>query len=585
MVSATSDRGGALHPNAGRAAFMLVRETFTRQGYRRPPRLATQAAGPRWACYVLPVIHDLATATRPSTPLRADLIVVGAGPGGLMAAMVAAEAGLGVVVLEAGPFVPPSAMNQREDDMLPLLYAEAGTRMSADRGVHIHQGRGLGGSTLHNLNLCKRIPTAVLADWRRQSRLGHLSEGAWAGLYAEVEALLSVSEVPEAMVSPHNDVLRRGMRALGWRGGLLRHNRTGCVQSGFCALGCSFDAKNNAAKVALPRAVDAGAVVLTHAEATRIMLEPNATSGRPRVAGVQVRALGAEAQTPRAPPRGELVVRAPRVCVSASATGTAALLLRSDVPHPAGSIGDTLRLHPAVVAAGRFEAPIDAWRGVPQSIECTELLDFDAAHGGDTPPPRTDGQPGSNRVWIVPAFAHPMATATMLPGLGAQHAASMARYRHLAVLTAMVHDRSAGRVRPRGERGVRIDYAPDEADRRDLRAGLVASARLLLAAGAAEVFAPTEPMLSARTVADLEAWADAPIGPRGQRLTAVHPMGSVPMDDDPKRAFVDSAGRSHHVEGLFVADGSLFPTSIGVPPQLSIFAMGLHVGRAIVGAA
>jgi choline dehydrogenase-like flavoprotein len=58
-------------------------------------------------------------------------------------------------------------------------------------------------------------------------------------------------------------------------------------------------------------------------------------------------------------------------------------------------------------------------------------------------------------------------------------------------------------------------------------------------------------------------------------------MGGVSMGDDPARAAVDSRGRHHHVRGLYVADGSLFPSSIGVPPQLSVYALGLHVGRAI----
>lgn len=65
-------------------------------------------------------------------------------------------------------------------------------------------------------------------------------------------------------------------------------------------------------------------------------------------------------------------------------------------------------------------------------------------------------------------------------------------------------------------------------------------------------------------------------------VTAVHPMASVPMGDDPTVAAVASDGHHHHLRGLWVADGSLFPTSIGVPPQISIYAMGLHVGRAIV---
>jgi choline dehydrogenase-like flavoprotein len=65
-------------------------------------------------------------------------------------------------------------------------------------------------------------------------------------------------------------------------------------------------------------------------------------------------------------------------------------------------------------------------------------------------------------------------------------------------------------------------------------------------------------------------------------LTSVHPMGSLPLGDDPRRSVVDPQGRHHQVAGLYVADGSLFPTSIGGPPQLSIYAAGRKIARHLV---
>ena len=208
-----------------------------------------------------------------------------------------------------------------------------------------------------------------------------------------------------------------------------------------------------------------------------------------------------------------------------------------------------------------------AWQGIPQTYECTELLQLD----------RDDGL----RVWIVPAFAHPVGTAVLVPGHGAPHRALMERYAHLAVLTAMVHDRTRGRVRPDGDMGLSIDYWPDEDDRAQLRIGLAACAKLLFAAGARRVFVPTHPPRVYERGDSLRDLERLDITPGLLDISSVHPMGSVPMGDDPSAA-VDSEGRHHHLHGLWIADGSLFPSSIGVPPQLSIYALGLHVGRAIV---
>jgi choline dehydrogenase-like flavoprotein len=510
------------------------------------------------------MIYDASSWDVPQS-FSADLVVIGSGAGGSMAAMAAAEAGLKVYVLEAGAFVPPSRMTQREEEMLPQLLWDNGGRMTKDKATRIHQGRGVGGSTLHNINLCKRIPGPVLAQWRRERGLAHLPEDRWNTLYDEVEDLLTVSEVPPSRWSRHNQILKQGCEALGWRGGGLAHNRSGCLGSGFCLLGCAYDAKNNALKVPIPRAIDAGASVLANCQAITI-----------DHAGGTVQGVNAVALHPiTRKVLGAVRIDAPRVCVSASATGTAAILQRSRIPDPGGETGERLRIHPALVAAGVFRDPVRAWQGIPQTYECTQFLDFEAAHSGGPPPPNT-------RNWIVTAFAHPVGTATMMPGLGADHTDTMSNYAHMAVLTSMLHDNTAGVVRPSGDLGLSIDYWPDEADCEELVRGLVASVELLLAAGAEKAVVPTDPVRIFRRGDDLSELRKLKLTRGLLDVTAVHPMGSVPMGDDPTVAAVGSNGRHHHVDGLWVADGSLFPSSIGVPPQLSIYAMGLHVGRSLV---
>lgn len=506
--------------------------------------------------------------------ITADLCIIGSGAGGSSAAAVAAEAGLKVVILEAGPFVPPSVMNQREEDMIPALLEANGAQTSADRGCAIIQGRALGGSTVHNINLCKRIPLPILQEWIAKNGLEHLPIEAWDALYTEVESLLEVSTIPPDLYSAHNLLLKQGAEKLGWTSGGLQHNRSGCVSSGFCAVGCAYDAKNNAVKVFIPRAVDAGAQILTHCKAVRILTRDK------RVIGVEAVALDPLTRDAI----GRITINCPQVCVSASATGSAALLLRSDIPDPSGRTGRGLTIHPALVAAGEFDEPVYAWKGIPQSYECTQFLNFEAAH----PPVDADQSlkeaaslPG-HRSWLITAFAHPMSTATMLPGFGGEHSRLMARYDHLAVFSAMVHDQSAGRVTPRGDLGWKIDWTPNQADQRELLYGTMRATEMLFAAGAKRVVFPSRPLLDFKpgdSLARLETFA---IRPDTVQITAVHPMSTVPMGNDPRQSPVDSRGKHHHMEGLWVADGSLFPTSIGVPPQLSIYAMGLHVGRAIV---
>jgi choline dehydrogenase-like flavoprotein len=489
--------------------------------------------------------------------LSVDAVVVGTGAGGSIALRELARAGLAVVALEEGGFHRPSDFTQREDEMLPMLFQDGGGRTTDDLAIRILQGRGVGGSTVHNTNLCKRTPSPILDLWRDRYGVSGAGPAEMAPAFAAIEKDLSVTEIPQAWVNKNNDVLRRGAQALGWKHGALHHNRVGCRQSGFCELGCAYDAKQNALKVVIPQAEAAGATVYSDVEAIRITHDKGAVTG---VVAVARDAGGA--------PRAWVTVRARVVVLAASAIGSARLAIASGVPDPHRQLGKNLRIHPGAVVAGRFDEPVVGWQGIPQSWECTEHLSYE--EGSD------------RRVWIVPAFAHPVGTASTLPGFGAAHMKAMRAYPHLAVLTAMLHDETSGTVSVDSDGRPKIAYPMTESDRGQLAKGLVACARILLAAGAREVTIPAIPPVRVTRPEELDALDTSFVRPHGVPITAVHPMGTLRMGDDPRRSVVRSTGEHHFLRGLFVADGSLFPTSLGGPPQISIYAFALHLAPHVI---
>lgn len=481
-----------------------------------------------------------------------DAIVVGTGAGGSIMLRELARAGLRAVAFEEGGHLSFASFDQREERMLAKLFQDGGGRATEDLGIRVLGGRGVGGSTLHNTNLCKRTPDPILELWARRHGVEGALPSDMAPRFEAIERDLSVAEIPDADINANNDALRRGVRALGWKGGVLRHNRVGCQRSGFCELGCAYDAKQNALKVVIPQALEAGASVYADVDVRRITTEHGAVTG--------VRAVARDGE------RNEVArvrARARVVVLAGSAIGSAALARRSALPDPYDQLGRGLRMHPGGVVAARFDEPVVGYQGIPQSYECTELLSYD--EGSD------------RRVWIVPAFAHPIATAATLPGFGAAHMRAMRDYRHLAVLTAMLHDETSGEVAVDDDGAAVIRYRMIESDRVQLARGLVACARILFAAGAREVTIPAIPPVRLTSARELEVLDTSFVRPHAVPLSAVHPMGTLRMGRDPRTSVVSSTGEHHQVEGLFVGDGSLFPTSLGGPPQISIYAFALHL--------
>ncbi len=151
------------------------------------------------------------------------------------------------------------------------------------------------------------------------------------------------------------------------------------------------------------------------------------------------RATGVVAVTPR----GTLEIEAGAVVLAGSAIGSAVLARQSGLPDPYDRLGRGLRMHPGVAVAGLFDDRSRAGRAFPRATSarsCSTTPDSD------------------KRVWITTVFAHPIGAGIMLPGFGPAHHEWMLRYPNIAVLTAMIHDETEGRVGVKDDGRALIDY-------------------------------------------------------------------------------------------------------------------------------
>jgi choline dehydrogenase-like flavoprotein len=466
----------------------------------------------------------------------ADVVVVGSGAGGAMAAREFARGGARVVVVEEGRrFTVDEFRRLSPADRFVALYRDGGATIALGRPpVLLPQGRGVGGTTLVNSGTCYRTPLRVLRRWCDAYGVASADPARFGGLLDEVESLLAVAPQPTDVLGRNGELALAGARVLGWRAAPLRRNAPGCAGSCQCAVGCPRNAKNGVHLTALPEACAAGAVIVTGARVERVLVS------RGRAVGVRF---------------GESEILAPLVVVAAGAVETPRLLRRSGLGgHP--HLGRNLAVHPAVSVAGRFAEPVVSWSGVLQSVGVEELHD--------------DGV-------LIEATAGPPGLVSFLPpGYGRALRGELERADRLATLGAMVADLPGGRV---GTRTVRYRIAPTDADR--LREAIVAMGRLLFAAGAEEVLTGVDAHPYAHTVDDVVAAATTAAA-GDLHLAAFHPTGTARMGADPARAPVDPAGRLRGVHGVLVADASVLPTCPEVNPQLSVMAMALAVCRSAV---
>ena len=508
-----------------------------------------------------------------ATRTTADVIVIGSGAGGAVTAARLAELGRDVLLLEEGNLVGADELTEHEGDMTARLYAESGMRATDDLSFVLLQGAAVGGGTLVNWMITFRAPDFVLDEWADRFGITGFSPAELAPTFDRVEREIHAVPVPDDAHSPANRILLDGAHRLGWRAGTGRINARGCVRAGFCGQGCRYGAKQSADRVYVPRALAAGARLLPDARVSRIdVLERDgggsavARSARRTTAPLKRVHITLLDRLTRAP-RGTLVAEAPVVVLAAGAVGTPSILQRSG--FGGGGVGRFLRLHPTTAVAGEWHNDVYAAAGIPQSAVCDEFIQRDD-HGYG--------------FWIECAPNHPGLAAVAAPGFGAEHRDVMRRFRRTTNLISLVRDgsdleESNGSVTISRRGRVHISYRVGTRDRANVVAGVQAAARILLAAGVTGVRTLHTTGGELRAERDVAALAQRAWGPHDLTMFSAHVNGTCRLGTDPRTSGVNDAGERHGVRGLFVADGSLLPTGLGVNPQATIMALATVIAE------
>ena len=519
--------------------------------------MSTVADQPKAAIPGRPVLKVTQPSEIPDAGLdfQADVVIIGSGASGAVTAYELSRSGAKVVVLEAGPYIPSSEFREHLPTAGETLYEENGNQVNTTGDLTILQGKCIGGSTVINAAVCFRVPDQVLENWAEEHGLDNLSPEALAPYFERVERNLSIHQNAPQEVNYNGRLLLEGAKKVGIPAAPTSRNIKDCALTGHCMSGCKTDRKQSMLVTYLPWASELGATILSGTRAETFEISDR------RVTAVNAIATDESGKTK--PVR----IRAGLVVVAAGPVQTPLLFQKNKIGNSSGQVGLNFACHPSLAVLGEHEEDIYAWVGATIS-----------AHAGDIENPLEGGY------LLEAGMVGPVATSGSWidGGVGRDFVEFMENSKKMQAAVTLIHDHNVGRVYLDGDRK-RIDYDLDDRDFESMREALRGTARIYFAAGAHRVYLPTTRRTTIESADQIDSVIDSLTnGKHLYRMTAYHPQGTMRMGADPAKSVVGPDGLCHDLDNVYVPDASLFPSSLLVNPQVTVYTMASYIADRIL---
>jgi choline dehydrogenase-like flavoprotein len=474
--------------------------------------------------------------------LGADVVVVGSGAGGATIATTLAEAGLRVILLEEGKYYRTQDYQADFSGMTSQIMRNAGATVILGRSpIAYLEGKVVGGSTVLNGGMCWRTPEEILNQW------GTLGLNEYTGNHLDehfkfVEEMISARYQDVDTAGRNNDVFLKGVKKKNWQWQHNIRNQKHCVGSNDCVTGCPSGAKRSTTTTWIPAFLKAGGILMTDLKVNQIM------HANGRAVGIQ-----GEIQDPMG--KRKIEIHSLGVFICAGAIHSPLLLQRSKIKNP--HLGQHFTVHPNIKAAALFDDPIDSMKGVHQAWQCTEF--------------KKDG------ILLAPGGIPLSVIAQCLPQLGQELASEMSLVRYIATGGLLVDDSVEGFVKARAFGINEVRYDLSDADQDRFIFAFQKMAELYFEAGAKCVYTPFHHLPILKHVDQIKLLEKYKPKVEDTEYFTAHLMGTCRMSALAENGVVDQNGAVWGMTGLYVADASVLPTTIGVNPQVTIMTIARKI--------
>ncbi len=483
--------------------------------------------------------------------VEGDVVIIGSGAAASILAKGLVENGRKVLMIERGNHEIPETFNENEMEMVSRLFQDGAIQAARDFRFTVFQGSCVGGSTVLNNAVCFKMPEAVLDNWNQNLNAG-LKKSEVLNSMDKVWNLIgtnnmgSYDEAVNAKVklNPGGYLFKDGCKKLGYDSlphitNSVNANISGCVGCGYCNIGCQYNKKLSMLTTVLPEIQKKygkeNLEIIAGCEA--IKLNKN---------GSGIKYVECQFNNGR-----KIKVYGKTFVVSAGAISSSILLLKSKLGINNAGMNLSFNVGSQLTASYPFK--IDSYDG----LQISHYM-----------------QASPNRGYIMESwFNPPMFQSTAMPGWFEDHYNNMKRYDRLACVGILVGSESNAKVKTAGLTGREIDYTPSKKDFDTLLAGLELAGEIMLASGAESVMPNSFKYYEFRKNDEVKKLHELIKDPSEITLGTGHPQGGNILSGSAEKGVVNPEFKVFGFNNLYVCDASVFPTSLGVNPQLTV--MGL----------
>ncbi|MDB4920083.1 GMC family oxidoreductase N-terminal domain-containing protein [Mucilaginibacter sp.] len=479
-----------------------------------------------------------------ASEITADVVIVGSGAAASILAHQLVQAGRQVLLVERGGFEQTASFTEDEVDMVSRLYANGALQLSRDFRFQVFQGSCVGGSTVVNNAVCFETPGYILDRWINEMGIG-IDRARYESSIAAIYKLMNISHTPlmtdDRFLNPGGRLFADACKKMGYDKPELDSvmaNINGCLGSGYCNIGCKFGKKLSMLDTILPQ------TQLANPGSLQIIANCEAVSFNR--AGSKIVSLTGKFKSGR-----QITIKGKTFVSSAGAISSSILLLKSKLGIVNAGKKLAFNLGSPITAA--YKQQVNSFDG----LQISHFL-------------RTNDRRYVMETWFNP----PMFQSTAMPGWFDQHFYNMQHYSNMACTGVLVGTASNAEVKIAGLFGRDINYEPTEDDFDSLMDGLEKAAEIYLTGGAERVMPNTFNYYEYKTVKELKENLRKNVKASPDISTGTgHPQGGNVMSNDPKTGVVNENFKVFGYDNLFVCDASVFPTSLGVNPQVTVMAL------------